>query len=168
MRKGVGEGRTGRWGYRGIINNKDLLQSIRKYINYPVINHTKKNKKKNIYFCMCIMVPHCCAAELNATLKISHTSIKFLEKKECPQFSYLPVSFLLHPAPCFLFRECWFSSCIPTICTLLKKKNKTLFCIGVQLINNILSFRWTVNRLNHIYPCILVTKIPLPSRLSYN
>ena len=85
MRKGVGEGRTGSWGYRGMINNKVLLQSIRKYIKYPVINHMKNNKKKNMYFCMCITESHCCAADLNTTLKISHTSIKFLEKKkECP------------------------------------------------------------------------------------
>ena len=82
MRKRVGEGRTGSWGYRGMINNKVLLKSIRKYINYPVINHMKKNKKKNIYFCMCITESHCCAAELNATLKISHTSIKILQKKK--------------------------------------------------------------------------------------
>ena len=49
MRKGVGEGRTGSWGYRGMINNKVLLQSIRKYIKYQVINHMKKNKKKYIF-----------------------------------------------------------------------------------------------------------------------
>ena len=66
------------------INNKVLLQSIRKYIKYPVINRIKKYKKKNIYFCMCITESHCCAADLNTTLKISHTSIKFLEKKKCP------------------------------------------------------------------------------------
>ena len=71
MRKGVGEGRTGSWGYRGMINNKVLLQSIRKYIKYQVINHMKKNKKKNIYFCMCITESHCCAAELNATLRLA-------------------------------------------------------------------------------------------------
>ena len=82
MRKGVGEWKTRSWGHRGMINNKVLLKSIRKYINYPVINHMKKNKKKNIYFCMCITESHCCAAELNATLKISHTSIKILEKKK--------------------------------------------------------------------------------------
>ena len=73
MRKGMGEQRTGSWGYRGMINNKVLLKSIRKYINYPVINHMKKNKKKNIYF-MCITESHRCSVELNATLKISHTS----------------------------------------------------------------------------------------------
>ena len=84
MRKVVGEGRTGSWGHRGMINNKVLLQSIRKYIKYQVINHMKKNKKKNIYFCMCITESHSCAAELNAILKISHTSIKFLEKKKSP------------------------------------------------------------------------------------
>ena len=85
MRKGVWEGRTGSSRYRGMINNKVLLKNIRKYINYLAINNMKKNKKKNIYFCMCITESHCCAAELNVTLKISHTSIKFLEKKkECP------------------------------------------------------------------------------------
>ena len=82
MRKGVGEGRTGSWGYRGMINNKVLLKSIRKDINYPVINHMRNNKKKKIYFCMCITESHCCAAKLNTTLKISHISIKFLEKKK--------------------------------------------------------------------------------------
>ena len=82
MRKGVWEGRTGSSRYRGMINNKVLLKNIRKYINYLAINNMKKNKKKNIYFCMCITESHCCAAELNATLKISHTSIKILEKKK--------------------------------------------------------------------------------------
>ena len=55
IRKGVGEGKTGSWRYRGMINNKVLLKSIRKYINYPVINHMKKNKKKNTYFYMLIL-----------------------------------------------------------------------------------------------------------------
>ena len=55
MRKRVGEGRTGSWGYRGMINNKVLLKSIRKYVKYPVINHMKKNKKKNTYFYMLIL-----------------------------------------------------------------------------------------------------------------
>ena len=95
MRKGVGQERIRSWGYRGMINNKVLLKSIRKYINYPVINHMKKNKKKNIYFCMCITESHSCAAELKATLKISHTSIKFLEKKKSVHCSplYLFLSF---------------------------------------------------------------------------
>ena len=77
MRKGVGDGRIESWGHRGMINNKVLLKSIRKYIKYPVINHMRKNKKSIIYFCMCITESHCCAADLNTTLKISHTSIKF-------------------------------------------------------------------------------------------
>jgi len=81
MRKGVSEGRTGSWGYRGMIKNKVLLSSIRKYIKYPVINHMKNNKKKNMYFCMCITESHCCAAELNATLKISHTSMAESEEE---------------------------------------------------------------------------------------
>ena len=45
MRKRVGEGRTGSWGYRGMIKNKVLLKSIRKYIKYPVINHMKRIRK---------------------------------------------------------------------------------------------------------------------------
>ena len=71
---------------------------------------------------MCISESHCCAAELKVTLKISHTSTQFLEKnKSGPWFFSLPVSFLLTPAPCFLSRECRFSSCIPQIHTLFKK-----------------------------------------------
>ena len=94
-----------------------------------MINHMKKNKKKNTYIFMCITESHCYAAELKATLKISHTSIQFLEKnKTVPWFSSIPVSFILTPAPCFLYRECSFSSSIPIIQTLLKE---ILFCIGV-------------------------------------
>ena len=55
MRKGVGQERIRSWGYRGMINNKVLLKSIRKYVKYPVINHMKKNKKKNTYFYMLIL-----------------------------------------------------------------------------------------------------------------
>ena len=70
---------------------------------------------------MCITESHCCAVELNATLKVSHTSIKILEKKKSVHNSLsLLVSFLLAPAPCFLCRECWASSCVPTIHTLIK------------------------------------------------
>ena len=70
---------------------------------------------------MCITESHCCAAKLKATLKISHTSIQFLGKnKSVPWFSSLPVSFLLTPAPCFLYRECRYSYSIPTVQTLFK------------------------------------------------
>ena len=55
------------------MKNKVLLWSIRNYIQYSVINHMKKNKK--IYIFMCITESHCCAAELSATLKISHTLV---------------------------------------------------------------------------------------------
>ena len=48
-------------GIQRMINNKVLLKIIRKYINYPVINHMKKNKKKNIYFSMCITVTSQCS-----------------------------------------------------------------------------------------------------------
>ena len=64
-------------------NNKALLWSVRNYIQYSVINHMKKNKKKYIF--MCIAESHCCAGELNATLKSSHTSIYlFRKEKVCP------------------------------------------------------------------------------------
>ena len=54
--KGVGELREGRTGsleladikllYRERINNKDLLYSIRKYIQHPIINHNGKGYEK--------------------------------------------------------------------------------------------------------------------------
>ena len=50
MRKCVGEGKTGGSRYRGMINNKVLLKSIRKYIKYPVINRMKKNKEKKYMY----------------------------------------------------------------------------------------------------------------------
>ena len=42
------------------------------YIQYSVINHMKKNKKKYIFYVY--TESHCCLVELNATLKIIHTS----------------------------------------------------------------------------------------------
>ena len=72
---------------------------------------------------MCITESHFCAAELKATLKISHTSIQFLEKNmNIFSFFSLPVSFLLTLAPCFVYRECTFFSHIPTVQTLFLKK----------------------------------------------
>ena len=52
-------------------NNKVLLYSVRNHIQYSVIYHMKKNKKKYIF--MCITESHCYAADFNVTLKISHT-----------------------------------------------------------------------------------------------
>ena len=44
----------------------------------------------------------CCATELNATLKISHTSIHFFRKEEeCPIVLLTLCFFPLTPAPCF-------------------------------------------------------------------
>ena len=42
--------------------SKVLLYSTGKYIQYPVINHNRKNMKKNI--CVCITESLCCAAEI--------------------------------------------------------------------------------------------------------
>ena len=69
------------------INNKVLMYSTGNYIQYSLMNCNEKNKKKNIYFCMCVTESVCCATELKATLKISHTSIQFFRKEqECPMF----------------------------------------------------------------------------------
>ena len=42
--------------------SKVLLYSTGKYIQYPVINHNRKNMKKNI--CVCVTESLCCAAEI--------------------------------------------------------------------------------------------------------
>ena len=57
--KGVRELREGRTGsleladtkllYRERINNKDLLYSMRKYIQHPIVNHNGKEHEKYIY-----------------------------------------------------------------------------------------------------------------------
>ena len=49
---------------------------------------------------MCITESHCCAAELKVTLKISHTSIQFLEKNKSVHSSHY---LLFPPDSCYLF-----------------------------------------------------------------
>ena len=49
------------------INNKVLLDSTGKYIQYPVINHNgKEYLKKNVY--IAITESLCCTAEISTTL----------------------------------------------------------------------------------------------------
>ena len=55
-----------------------LLYSTGKYTQYPVINH----KKKDIYICIRITESLCCAAEINTTLEINYTSVKFKKKNK--------------------------------------------------------------------------------------
>ena len=57
------------------INNKVLLYSTGKYIQYPVINHNKENVK-NIY--ICITESLCCKAEINTYCKSTVNSLKKL------------------------------------------------------------------------------------------
>ena len=61
--------------YIGWINNKVLLYSTGKYIQYPMINHNGKEYKKEciyiyiyIYMYICITESLCCTAEINTTL----------------------------------------------------------------------------------------------------
>ena len=61
--------------YIGWINNKVLLYSTEKYIQYPMINHNGKEYKKEciyiyiyIYMYICITESLCCTAEINTTL----------------------------------------------------------------------------------------------------
>ena len=42
----------------------------------------EKEFKIHMYIFMYITESHCCAVELNATLKVNHTSVKILEKKK--------------------------------------------------------------------------------------
>ena len=42
--------------YRGWINNKVILYRIENYIQYPMINHSNKEYKKNVCVCVCVCV----------------------------------------------------------------------------------------------------------------
>ena len=95
--------------YRGLIKNKVLMYSTRNCIQYSLMNCNEKNKKKNMYFCMCVTESFCCATELNATLKISLTSIHFFRKEECPIVLLTICFFPLTPAPCFAAENTCFS-----------------------------------------------------------
>ena len=76
MRKGVWERRTGSWVYRKMIKKKKSPTVEHKEL-YS-ISSDNPHEKENTFFneCivfMCITESHCCAEELKATLKISHT-----------------------------------------------------------------------------------------------
>ena len=49
------------------INNKVLLYSTGKYIQYPMINRNRKEYEKECVY-MCITESLCCTAEINRTL----------------------------------------------------------------------------------------------------
>ena len=82
--KGEGGGRGMDWEF-GIstcklvyiewINNKVLLYSTGKFIQYPVINHNGKEYEKECMY-ICITESICCTAEISTTLYINYTSIK--------------------------------------------------------------------------------------------
>ena len=73
--EGVGGGMEWEFGvsrcqllYLEWINSKILLYSTENYIQYPVINHNRKEylKKECIY--ICVTESLCCTAEINTTL----------------------------------------------------------------------------------------------------
>ena len=63
------------------INNNVLLYSPGNYIQYPAINHNGKENEKRIHIYTHIHIHKieslCCRAEINTTLKINYTSIKY-------------------------------------------------------------------------------------------
>ena len=87
--KGGGGGRNWESGvsrckllYIGWINNRVLLYSTGNSIEYPKINHNGKEYEKE---CIDIYITEslCCIAEINTTLYINYTSIKFKKKYKC-------------------------------------------------------------------------------------
>ena len=51
--------------------NKVLLYSMGNYVQYPVINHNRKEYEKEciyIYVCVCVTESLCCTSEINTTL----------------------------------------------------------------------------------------------------
>ena len=61
------------------IANKVLLYSMGSYIQYPVINHSRKEYEKQ---CLCVTESLCSAAEINTMLQTSHTSILKEQKRQ--------------------------------------------------------------------------------------
>ena len=56
--------------YKKQINNKNLLYSTGKYLQYLIIIYNEKNLKMNMYIftCMCTAEPPCCIPETNTIL----------------------------------------------------------------------------------------------------
>ena len=57
--------------------SKVLLCSTENSIQYSVTNHNGKESEKNAYIYICITDSLCCTAEINTTLQINYTPIKF-------------------------------------------------------------------------------------------
>ena len=58
--------------------SKILLNSTENSIQYPVINHNGKESEKNVYIHITESLR--CTAEINTTLQINYTPIKFKNK----------------------------------------------------------------------------------------
>ena len=61
--------------YIKYISNKVLLYSIGNYIQYPVINHSRKEYEKECVY-ICITESLGCIPEANTTLQVNYTSMK--------------------------------------------------------------------------------------------
>lgn len=65
--------------YASWINNKVLLYSTGNYIQYPVINHNRKEYEKE-YIYVCIRESLCCTtAGINTALQINSMSVKSIK-----------------------------------------------------------------------------------------
>ena len=116
------------------IQQNDEKQSLTVEHKEPYsVSSDKPHEKEYTFLTECIVVmcvteSHCCAEELNATLKISHTSINFLEKNKSTHSS---------PHCLFLSSDSYSLFSLQTMPVLLLSPHnlnfifKTLFCIGV-------------------------------------
>ena len=78
---------------------------------------------------MCITESHCCAVELNATLKVSHTSIKILEKKKSVHNSLSPCLFPSGSCSLFSLQRMLGLLLCPHNPYFIKKKKQTLYLV---------------------------------------
>ena len=69
------------------VNNKTILCSTGKYIQYSVTNHNGKEYEKE--YILCVTGSLCCTEDINTTLLIYNTSIK--KKKRPGKVALLPL-----------------------------------------------------------------------------
>ena len=73
--------------YIGWINNKVLRYSTRNHAQYTVIHHNGKQFVKRVY--ACITESFCYSVEINTTVYINYTSVRYKNKKLKNSLAYL-------------------------------------------------------------------------------